>query len=141
MSNPNNKPVLDLLNGHSGSGGFSINDSAFIGKLDPRLAHPVLVGFAHSMDLVFTIGGFVLVLAFAASWFLPEEKLRTISGLQARQDQDAKDAAATNGSDAVVGEGVSPAAGPVAAAAPPDSDSDADADADADSGAAPASTR
>ncbi len=36
------------------------------------------------MHLVFLIGAGVLVLAFLFSWFLPEEQLRTQSGLQAR---------------------------------------------------------
>jgi EmrB/QacA subfamily drug resistance transporter len=95
LANPNNKPVLDLLKGTPGAGGFSIDDSSFIGKLDPRLARPVLDGFAHSMDLVFTIGAGVLAIAFVVSWFLPEEKLRTQSGLQAREsDAAAADAAA-----------------------------------------------
>jgi hypothetical protein len=89
IANPNNKPVLDLVSGQGGSGGFSIDDSSFIGKLDPRLAKPVLQGFADSMDLVFTIGAGVLAVAFLVSFFLPEEKLRTQSGLQARESDEA----------------------------------------------------
>ncbi|HST83300.1 MAG TPA: MDR family MFS transporter [Kineosporiaceae bacterium] len=86
-SNPDNQPVLKLLQGTGGT--FSIDDSSFIGKLDPRLARPVLEGFATSMDLVFTIGAGVLVIAFAVSFFLPEEKLRTQSGIQARESEEA----------------------------------------------------
>jgi EmrB/QacA subfamily drug resistance transporter len=93
LADPNNKPILDLLHGSGGSG-FSIDDSSFISKLDPRLARPVLEGFAHSMDLVFTIGAGVLAIAFVVSWFLPEEKLRTQSGLQARESDAAAAAAA-----------------------------------------------
>jgi EmrB/QacA subfamily drug resistance transporter len=89
LANPNNKPVLDLVKGTAGTGGFSIDDSSFIGKLDPRLARPVLQGFAQSMDLVFTIGACVLAVAFVVSFFLPEEKLRTQSGLQARESDEA----------------------------------------------------
>ncbi len=102
VSNPNNTPVLSLLKGGSGSG-FSINDSSFIGKLDPRLAAPILKGFAQSMDRVFLIGAVVLAVAFVISFFLPEEKLRTVSGLQAQQATadakaaDAKAAAGRNG--------------------------------------------
>src|SRR5690349_3098353 len=90
--NPDNQPVLKLLKGNTA--GFSIDDSTFIGKLDPRLARPVLEGFATSMDLVFTIGAGVLAIAFAVSFFLPEEKLRTQSGLQARESDEAASAAA-----------------------------------------------
>ena len=97
LNNPNNKPVLDLLSGHGSASGFSIDDSAFINKLDPRLARPVLQGFAHSMDLVFTIGGGVLAIAFVVSWFLPEEKLRTQSGIQARESAEADETAAAAG--------------------------------------------
>jgi EmrB/QacA subfamily drug resistance transporter len=91
-SNPNNQPVLDLIKGVGPA--FSIDDSTFISKLDPRLARPVLDGFAHSIDLVFTIGACVLAIAFVVSWFLPEEPLRTQSGIQARESQEAATAAA-----------------------------------------------
>jgi EmrB/QacA subfamily drug resistance transporter len=90
--NPNNQPVLDLLNGAGPA--FSIDDSTFIGKLDPRLARPVLEGFANSIDLVFTIGACVLAIAFVVSWFLPEEPLRTQSGIQARESEEAAATAA-----------------------------------------------
>jgi EmrB/QacA subfamily drug resistance transporter len=90
--NPNNQPVLDLVKGAGGV--FSIDDSTFIGKLDPRLARPVLEGFADSIDLVFTIGAGVLAIAFVVSWFLPEEPLRTQSGIQARESEEAATAAA-----------------------------------------------
>lgn len=86
--NPDNAPVLELLKG-TGSA-FSIDDSSFIGKLDPRLARPVLEGFAQSMNLVFTIGAGVLAIAFVVSFFLPEEKLRTQSGIQARESEEAE---------------------------------------------------
>jgi EmrB/QacA subfamily drug resistance transporter len=91
-SNPNNQPVLLLLKG-SAQGGLSIDDSSFIGKLDPRLARPVLDGFAHSMDLVFTLGASVLAIAFVLSFVLPEEKLRSQSGIQARESEAAAAAA------------------------------------------------
>jgi hypothetical protein len=95
--NPDNQPVLQLLKGAGPS--FSIDDSSFISKLDPRLARPVLEGFSQSMDLVFTIGAGVLAIAFLVSFFLPEEKLRTQSGIQARESQDAAEAAARRDRD------------------------------------------
>ncbi|MBT0771337.1 MFS transporter [Kineosporia sp. J2-2] len=82
-SDPANAPIVNLVTKHD-AGGLSIDDSSFITQLDPALARPVLEGFADSMHLVFLIGASVLVLAFLLSWFLPEEKLRTQSGLQAR---------------------------------------------------------
>jgi EmrB/QacA subfamily drug resistance transporter len=86
--NPDNQPVLQLLKG-AGGPGISIDDSSFIAKLDPRLARPVLEGFAQSMNLVFTMGAAVLAIAFVVSFFLPEEKLRTQSGIQARESEEA----------------------------------------------------
>jgi EmrB/QacA subfamily drug resistance transporter len=95
--NPDNQPVLAMLKGSGAA--FPLDDSSFIGKLDPRLARPVLDGFAQSMDLVFTIGGGVLAIAFAISFFLPEEKLRTQSGLQARESEEAASALRERESD------------------------------------------
>ncbi|GLY14017.1 MFS transporter [Kineosporia sp. NBRC 101677] len=82
-ADPDNAPIVNLVKNGTG-GGISIDDSSFLGRLDPALARPVLEGFADSMHLVFLIGAGVLVLAFLISWFLPEEQLRTQSGLQAR---------------------------------------------------------
>lgn len=95
--NPDNQPVLQLLKGTGPA--FSLDDSSFIAKLDPRLARPVLEGFSQSMDLVFTIGAGALGVAFLVSFFLPEEKLRTESGLQARQSQEAADRAERNAAE------------------------------------------
>jgi EmrB/QacA subfamily drug resistance transporter len=100
LSNPANKPVLDALAAARAGGSTTtsssaaLSDSSFINHLDPRLARPFLVGFAQSIDLVFLLGSGVLLLAFAVVWFLPEERLRTQSGIQARQSQEAAAAAA-----------------------------------------------
>jgi EmrB/QacA subfamily drug resistance transporter len=98
--NPDNAPVLAMLSGTGPK--FSLDDSSFIAKLDPRLARPVLEGFAESMDLVFTIGAGVLAIAFVVSFFLPEEKLRTQSGIQARESEEAG-AAATARAESAAG--------------------------------------
>jgi len=82
-SDPANAAVVGLVTSGNSSG-ISIDDSSFLTGLDPDLARPILEGFADSMHLVFSIGAAVLALAFLISWFLPEEKLRTQSGLQAR---------------------------------------------------------
>ncbi|GLY26956.1 MDR family MFS transporter [Kineosporia sp. NBRC 101731] len=80
---PANAPIVNLVKNHDSSG-INIDDSSFLSRLDHDLARPVLEGFAQSMHLVFAIGAGVMVIAFVISWFLPEEKLRTESGLQAR---------------------------------------------------------
>lgn len=81
QADPANAPVLKMLKGVMPS----IDDSSFINKLDPRLARPFQVGFANSIDLVFTLGACVLAIALIVVLFLPEEPLRTQSGLDARK--------------------------------------------------------
>jgi len=90
-SDPANAPVLQgLQNGTGGgAGGQALNDSSFIDALDPRLARPFLVGFAESIQMVFLLGAVVIGIAFLVVWFLPEEELRTQSGIEAREEQDA----------------------------------------------------
>ena len=85
LADPANKPVLDLLKS-GGLGSGSIDDSSFINQLDPRLARPFLEGFASSISTVFLMGAAVLAIGFVVVIFLPEEPLRTQSGLQARAE-------------------------------------------------------
>ena len=89
------QPVLEMLNGGGGAArhGQALDDSSFINHLDPRLARPFLVGFSDSIDLVFLCGAACSLVALVIVWFLPEEKLRTQSGLQAQQTQAAEAAA------------------------------------------------
>jgi EmrB/QacA subfamily drug resistance transporter len=87
QSNPANKPVLEMLQGNTSAVSTALDDSSFINHLDPRLARPFLVGFSNAIDVVFMLGAVVIALALVIVWFLPEEKLRTQSGLQARQAQ------------------------------------------------------
>lgn len=94
LQNPDNQPVLKALTeaqqgGPSAMSSGALSDSSFINHLDSRLARPFLVGFAESIDLVFLLGAAVLLLAFVVVWFLPEERLRNQSGIQARQAQEA----------------------------------------------------
>ncbi|NLT54777.1 MAG: MFS transporter [Actinomycetales bacterium] len=91
QADPANAPVLDALRSggtHLGSG--TLNDSSFIGQLDPRLARPFLVGFAEAMDQVFVIAAVVMVVAFLVVLALPEEPLRLRSGIQAQADEEAE---------------------------------------------------
>ena len=96
LSNPANKPVLDLMKSHgAGMGTGTINDSSFINHLDPRLAKPFLQGFTESMDAVFLLGAGIIAIAFVVVLFLPEEPLRTQSGIQARKAMEEEAAAAS----------------------------------------------
>ena len=85
QADPNNAPVLDML---SGTGkGLSLDDSSFIGRLDPRLAAPLLDGFTASVSLVLLVAAIVLVVGFALSFLLPELPLRQTSGIQTQIDE------------------------------------------------------
>ena len=96
LANPANRSVVEMIQSHGSTlAGGTINDSSFISQLDPRLARPFLVGFADSIQSVFLLGAGVLAIALVVVLFLPEEKLRTQSGIEARQAQeDAATAAA-----------------------------------------------
>ncbi|MDQ1536908.1 MAG: hypothetical protein QOE58_1301 [Actinomycetota bacterium] len=96
-----NTDLIQSLQHPAGSaGGSAINplsDSSFIQQLDPRLAKPFLIGFSQAMDLVFLIGSAVMIVAFVVVWFLPHVELRSSSSYQSRGEQDAVDAATTEG--------------------------------------------
>ncbi len=82
---------LASLSGGSGS----LNDTAFLSRLDKTLAHPFLVGFSNAMDTVFLVAACVLVLALVLSSSMKEVPLRTMSGQQARAQAAAAEAPTT----------------------------------------------
>ena len=53
------------------------------------VAKILLEGFAQSIGLVMLVAAFVLVVAFALSFTLPQLALRQVSGIQSRLDEDA----------------------------------------------------
>ncbi|MFD9792551.1 MDR family MFS transporter [Streptomyces sp. NPDC059070] len=92
LSNPANRPVLDMLNHPgSGSGGSAVlKDSSFIQNIDPRLAEPFKQGFAGSMQTVFLLTAGVIALAFLTVVWTKEVPLRRMSGLEARAAEEGK---------------------------------------------------
>jgi len=104
LGNPANAPVLEMLKpgGSTGASDSALADSSFINHLDPRLARPFLVAFAEQIDVVFLLAAGILLIAWVFVWFLPEEKLRSVSGLQAQRQNEQEAAAATIGSAAPV---------------------------------------
>lgn len=95
LADPANAAVARAL--RTGDGSLppgALDDTSFLDRLDPRLARPFLEGFASSMDLVFRVGAVVLFLALVVVFFLPEEKLRSLSGIDARREEAATAAAA-----------------------------------------------
>ena len=93
LADPNNAAVVEALNNGGGVPAGALDDTSFLTHLDPRLAQPFLQGFADSMGLVFLCGSFVLLIALVIVFFLPEEPLRTVSGLEARQQHYDEQAA------------------------------------------------
>jgi hypothetical protein len=86
--------VVEAITSGGGLPKGALDDTSFLAKLDPRLAKPFLEGFTASMDLVFTSAAVVVFIAFVLVFFLPEEKLRTMSGIEARRQDEAAAAAA-----------------------------------------------
>jgi hypothetical protein len=76
-----------------GGGGLDLNNTEFLEGLDPTLARPILTGFAESIDTVFMVGGFVMLVAFVLIWFLKEVPLSDKSGIQRAADDEQAAAA------------------------------------------------
>ncbi|MEX5637307.1 MDR family MFS transporter [Parafrankia sp. FMc2] len=73
----------------------SLDDSAFLQEIDKALAHPFMVGFSNSMDLVFLVAAAVIAVGLVLAVILPEVPLRTVSGLEAARAEAGRAAAAT----------------------------------------------
>ncbi|HEY2194836.1 MAG TPA: MFS transporter [Actinomycetospora sp.] len=84
-SNPVNAPAVNPATGAA----QVVQDSSVLQRMDPRLAEPFLQGFSQSMDLVFLVAACVIAVGFVLIWFLKEVPLRTTSGIQARQAEEA----------------------------------------------------
>ena len=82
------------------------NDSSFLNTLDPEIARPFQQGYVDSTQLVYLIGGIIMVLAFVLVLFMKEIPLRTKSALDERLEEqateDAAALAAENGATDVV---------------------------------------
>ncbi len=72
-----------------GGSGLDLNNTEFLKTLDPTLAKPILTGFADSVDTVFMVGGFVVLVAFVLIWFLKEVPLSDKSGIQRAAEDEA----------------------------------------------------
>ncbi|MCX3061648.1 MFS transporter [Streptomyces beihaiensis] len=98
LSNPANKPVVDMVQ-HPGAGSGAstgvLSDSSFIQHLDPRLAEPFKQGFSSSMHVVFLLTAGVVAVGFLIILWTKEVPLRNMSGLQARAAQENGDTAET----------------------------------------------
>ncbi|GAB3000454.1 MDR family MFS transporter [Saccharothrix stipae] len=88
LARPENR---EFAAGLQGGGGFDLDNTEFLTKLDPALARPFLDGFSESIDLVFLVGSVVTLIGFAMIWFLREVPLSNRSGLERVQDASAED--------------------------------------------------
>jgi MFS family permease len=93
LADPANASVVDAIRSGGALPRGALDDTSFLATLDPRIARPFLEGFSASMDLVFLVAACVLVLAFVVVLFLPEEQLRSVSGIEARRQEAAETAA------------------------------------------------
>jgi fucose permease len=75
--------------GHSGLLKQVTDDSAFIQKLSPVLAHPFKAGFADAMDVVFLCAGGIAIIAFLILLLMPKVELRATSAQAAARAEAA----------------------------------------------------
>src|SRR3954453_15367768 len=78
-----------LRSGHGTFLSQVTDDSSFIQKLSPVLAHPFKVGFSEAMDTVFLFAGLVGVLAFLTLLLMPKVELRAPSASAAVRSEAA----------------------------------------------------
>ena len=78
----------------AGSGNADLNDTSFISRLAPVIAHPFKVGFSDSMSTVFLMGAAIMVVGFVIVLLLPEIPLADRSASQARAAEAQAEAGA-----------------------------------------------
>ena len=87
----------------AGSGNADLNDTSFISRLAPVIAHPFKVGFSDSMSTVFLMGAAIMVVGFVIVLLLPEIPLADRSASQARAAEAQAEAGAAGEAAAVPG--------------------------------------
>jgi len=87
----------------AGSGNADLNDTSFISRLAPVIAHPFKVGFSDSMSTVFLMGAAIMVVGFVIVLLLPEIPLADRSASQARAAEAQAEAGAAAEAAAVPG--------------------------------------
>jgi EmrB/QacA subfamily drug resistance transporter len=88
--------VQSFQSGHGTFLAQATEDSSFIQKLSPVLAHPFKVGFADAMDTVFLFAGLVGILAFLVLLLMPKVELRATSASVAVRSESAPTAPVTD---------------------------------------------
>ena len=78
----------------AGQGNTDLNDTSFISRLAPVIAHPFKVGFSDSMSVVFLMGAAIMAIGLIIVFFLPEIPLADRSASQARAAEAQAEAGA-----------------------------------------------
>jgi EmrB/QacA subfamily drug resistance transporter len=78
----------------AGQGNTDLNDTSFISRLAPVIAHPFKVGFSDSMSVVFLMGAAIMAIGLVIVFFLPEIPLADRSASQARAAEAQAEAGA-----------------------------------------------
>ncbi len=76
-----------LASASSGNSG-TLNDTSFLSKIDPELAHPFKVGFTEAINVAFLVGAGVLVIALVLSTLIKEVPLRTTAAAFSEQQKN-----------------------------------------------------
>jgi len=113
-ADPANAPILAALHGGVPP---ALDDSSFLIRADPRLAEPVLAGFASSMSTVLLGAAAVLAVALVAVLLIREVPLRTVSGVEARRGSDPSVLPTVTPAQAVPAASAEPARPPTVSAA------------------------
>ncbi|WP_307865604.1 MDR family MFS transporter [Streptomyces montanisoli] len=83
----------DQLKSVTHAGSAALNDTSFLSKLDPALAHPFKVGFTDAISVAFLVGAAVLVIALLLSALIKEIPLRTTAGAFTKDEEPNPSAA------------------------------------------------
>jgi EmrB/QacA subfamily drug resistance transporter len=76
-----------LTSASSGAVG-TLNDTSFLSRLDPVLAHPFKVGFTNAVTVAFLVGAVVLVIAFVLALFIKEVPLRATAAAFTKEPEE-----------------------------------------------------
>ena len=84
------KPQNAILTQPGVNLGDKINsDSSFLNKISPEFSAPIKQAFAEATTVVFTAAAITVAVAFLLSWFIKEQELRKVSGMQERAEAAA----------------------------------------------------
>ncbi|MYS21388.1 drug resistance transporter, EmrB/QacA subfamily [Streptomyces sp. DvalAA-14] len=78
---------LKTLTSASSGGTGTLNNTSFLGHIDPVLAHPFKVGFTEAINVAFLVGAAVLVIAFVLACLMKEVPLRTTAAAFAEKPE------------------------------------------------------